>query len=88
MPKKQNRSVNTSIIRELPPDYPFGDKLSESIADYAKRLGINQNTIRTQADTGRLPIIQQKKGSKREVNLYAIYLNARYKAERYVEMMN
>ncbi|ATM86021.1 MULTISPECIES: hypothetical protein [Yersinia] len=88
MSKKQNKSMFSPNISGLPPDYPFGDKLSESIADYAKRLGINQNTIRTQADTGRLPIIQQKKGSKREVNLYAIYLNARYKAERYVEMMN
>ncbi|MBI0277296.1 DNA-binding protein [Hafnia alvei] len=88
MAKKLKTSVIAPDIRSLPSDYPFGDKVSESLADYAKRTGKNHGTIRTQADTGRLPLIQHRPGAKREVNLYAIYLNARYKAERYVETMN
>lgn len=88
MTKKLKASAIAPEIRNLPSDYPFGDRLSESLAEYAKRTGKNQGTLRWQADTGRLPIIQRAPGAKREVNLYAIYLNARYKAERYVEAMN
>ncbi|MGO2258538.1 MAG: DNA-binding protein [Hafnia alvei] len=88
MSKKLKKSAVAPDIRALPSDYPFGDRLSESLADYARRIGRNKGTIRTQADTGRLPLIQSRPGAKREVNLYAVYLLARYKAERYVEMMN
>ncbi len=88
MVKKLKKNAFVPDIAKFPLDYPFGDKLSESIAEYAVRTGKNAGTLRWQADTGRLPIIQRQPGAKREVNLYAIYLNTRYKAERYVEMMN
>ncbi|WP_279050064.1 DNA-binding protein [Cedecea davisae] len=88
MTRKLKKSAVTPAVSKLPNDYPFGDKLSESLAEYAARTGKNKGTLRWQADTGRLPIIQRQPGAKREVNLYAIYLNARYKAERYVEAMN
>lgn len=88
MTRKQKISKVAPDIRALPSDYPYGDRLSESISDYAKRIGINKQTIRSRVDAGHIPIIQRRKRARREVNLYAIYLNARYKAERYVSEMN
>ena len=85
-----NRQKKVIGVREdrLPSDYPFGDLLEESISDYARRIGKNPQTIRTQADTGTLPILQAKPGAKRRVNLYAIYLNAKRHAEKFVERMS
>lgn len=89
MPKKLKTSVITGSERsQLPSDYPFGNRVSESLADYAKRMGVSVGAMRTRADRGMLPILQAAPGKKREVNLYAIYMNARYKGERYTEMMN
>ncbi len=88
MSKKQKSTKVAPDIRALPSDYPFGDRVSESITEYAKRIGANPQTVRSRADAGNIPIIQRRPGAKREVNLYAIYLNARYKAERYVEAVN
>ncbi|MFN1130421.1 DNA-binding protein [Lelliottia nimipressuralis] len=89
MPKKLKTSVITgSESSQLPSDYPFGNRVSESLADYAKRMGVSVGAMRTRADRGMLPILQAAPGKKREVNLYAIYMNARYKGERYTEMMN
>lgn len=68
------------------PHYPFGDLVSEPLADYAARTGKKVNTIRKQADRGHLPILQTRPGAPREVNLYALYLQARHQAERYVTM--
>lgn len=77
--------VPTDVSR-LPADYPFGDRLSESLSDYALREKANINTIRRRADRGQLPILQSGKRGHRRVNLYALYLQARYQAERYVTM--
>lgn len=89
MPKKLKSSMkNTPACGQLPNDYPFGNRVSESLADYAKRMGVSVGAMRTRADRGMLPILQAAPGKKREVNLYAIYMNARYKGERYTEMMN
>ncbi|HDR2795150.1 DNA-binding protein [Lelliottia sp. JS-SCA-14] len=89
MPKKLKTSVNSApTAGNLPGDYPFGNRVSESLADYAKRMGVSVGAMRTRADRGMLPILQAAPGKKREVNLYAIYMNARYKGERYTEMMN
>ncbi len=86
----KNRQKKVTGVREnqLPADYPFGDLLEESISDYALRIGKNKQTIRTQADTGALPILQVRPGAKRRVNLYAIYLNAKRHAEKFVERMS
>ncbi|MBF9817797.1 DNA-binding protein [Enterobacter roggenkampii] len=89
MTKKLENSLDSaSSGSKLPHDYPFGDRVSESIADYAKRMGVSVGAMRNRADRGTIPIIQPGPGKKREVNLYAIYMNARYKGERYTEMMN
>ncbi|HGM7152985.1 TPA: DNA-binding protein [Serratia marcescens] len=85
----KNRQKKVIGVREnqLPADYPFGDLLEESISDYARRIGKNPQTIRTQAHTGALPILQARPGAKRRVNLYAIYLNAKRHAEKFVAHM-
>jgi Zn-dependent peptidase ImmA (M78 family) len=89
MPKKLKISVDTlEASSPLPNDYPFGNRVSESLADYAKRMGVSVVAIRARADRGLIPILQAAPGKKREVNLYAIYMNARYKGEKYTEMMN
>lgn len=88
MSRKLKNAKVAPDIRALPSDYPFGDRVSESISEYARRIGANPQTVRSRADAGHLPIIQSRPGAKREVNLYALYLNARYKAERYVEAVN
>lgn len=85
MSKSRQKKVIGVRENQLPADYPFGDLLEESISDYAKRIGKNPQTIRTQADTGALPILQTRPGAKRRVNLYAIYLNAKRHAEKFVE---
>ncbi|WP_433587216.1 DNA-binding protein [Providencia alcalifaciens] len=85
---KKRKQVRAEVIYMpvvMPPDYPYGDKVTESISDYAQRIGARKNTIRTQCDNGVLPIIQRKKGTKREVNLYALYLRAKYKAEQFIK---
>ncbi|HIE1063576.1 TPA: DNA-binding protein [Serratia marcescens] len=87
MSKNRQKKVIVPRGSQLPADYPFGELLEESISEYARRIGKNPQTIRTQADTGALPILQAKKGAKRRVNLYAIYLNAKRNAEKYVERM-
>lgn len=69
----------------IPSDYPFGDKLSEPINDYAKRIGQNPKTVRTRCDVGDLPVIQRKKRGRREVNLYALYLIAKKEAEKFLK---
>ncbi|WP_231039903.1 DNA-binding protein [Proteus alimentorum] len=84
---KKRKAVQPEVICVpviMPPDYPYGDKVSEPISAYAKRIGIKHETVRTQCDKGILPIIQRKKGTKREVNLYALYLRAKYKAEQFI----
>lgn len=85
----KNRQKKLMHVRgeDLPSDYPYGDILEESISDYARRIGKNKHTVRTQADVGDLPILQTRPGAKRRVNLYAIYLNAKRNAERYVDRM-
>lgn len=87
MGRKQKIAAVAPDIRSLPSDYPYGDRISESIADYAKRIGVNKQTVRSRVDAGHLPIIQSRRRAKREINLYALYLNARYKAERFVQAM-
>lgn len=84
---KSKRIQIPSDVSQLPGDYPFGDTLFESLAAYAKRVGKKVNTIRRQADRGMLPT-RQISGQRghREVNLYALYLEARYQAERYVTL--
>lgn len=81
---KSNPVQIPSDVSQLPSDYPFGDRLFESLADYAHRVGKKVNTIRKQADRGRLITRRLGKGRHREVNLYAIYLEARTQAEHHV----
>lgn len=88
MSKNQQKKVIGVRANQLPADYPFGDLVEESISDYAKRIGKNPQTVRTQADVGSLPILQDRPGAKRRVNLYAIYLRAKRSAEKYVERMS
>ncbi|USN89304.1 MULTISPECIES: DNA-binding protein [Serratia] len=76
MSKNQQKKMIGVRANQLPADYPFGDLVEESISDYAKRIGKNAQTVRTQADVGSLPILQDRPGGKRRVNLYAIYLRA------------
>ncbi|EKN3970328.1 DNA-binding protein [Yersinia enterocolitica] len=74
----------------MPSDYPYWDDLgnpllSESIEAYAKRIGKNPQTTRWNCDVGNIPVIQLKKGGKRSVNLYAIYLLTKRGAEEFVK---
>jgi hypothetical protein len=87
MNKNRQKKVIGVRDNQLPADYPFDGMVEESISDYAQRIGKNPQTIRTQADVGSLPILQDKPGGKRRVNLYAIYLRAKRSAEKYVELM-
>ncbi|WGL95096.1 DNA-binding protein [Arsenophonus nasoniae] len=82
--RKPIKPDRTCIPVIFPSDYPYGDKVSEPISVYAQRIGVKQGTVRTQCDNGTLPIIQRKRGAKREVNLYALYLRAKYKAEEFI----
>lgn len=85
---KRNDPDKQKILRApgaIPSDYPFGDKLSEPINEYAKRIGQNPKTVRTRCDVGDLPIIQRKKRGRREVNLYALYLVAKRNAEKFLK---
>ncbi|MUG28240.1 DNA-binding protein [Aeromonas salmonicida] len=75
-----------SDVSKLPLDYPFGNRVSESLEEYAKRQGMSIGAIKKRADRGQLPILQDGPGAPREVNLYALFLQARYQAERYVTM--
>lgn len=75
-----------SDVSQLPLDYPFGNRVSESLEEYAKRQGMSIGAIKKRADRGQLPILQDGPGAPREVNLYALFLQARYQAERYVAM--
>ena len=75
-----------SDVSQLPLDYPFGNRVSESLKEYADRQGISLDAVKTRADRGQLPILQDGPGAPREVNLYALFLQARYQAERYVTM--
>lgn len=86
MASKSKRIHIPSDVSELPSDYPFGDRISESLADYAQRQGEKINTIRKRADRGQLPVLQDARRGHRRVNLYALYLQARYQAERFVTM--
>lgn len=86
MATKSKRILIPSDVSELPSDYPFGDRISESLSDYALRQGEKVNTIRKRADRGQLPVLQDGKRGRRHVNLYALYLQARYQAERFVTM--
>lgn len=86
--KSENVLDSASAGSKMPHDYPFGNRVSESLADYAERMGVSVAAMRNRADRGTIPIIQAGPGKKREVNLYAIYLNARRKGERYAEMMD
>lgn len=88
MSKNRQKKVIGVRDNQLPTDYPFGDLLEESISDYALRIGKNPQTVRTQADVGSLPILQDRPGGKRRVNLYAIYLRAKRNAEKFVERMS
>lgn len=87
MTRKPKIPAISPDIRSLPSDYPYGDRLTESIADYAKRIGVNKQTVRSRADAGKIPIRQDRPGAKREVNLYALYLLARYEAEYFIQSM-
>ncbi|ETT06040.1 MULTISPECIES: DNA-binding protein [Providencia] len=85
---KKRKQIKPNVICVpvvMPPDYPYGDKVSEPISAYAERIGAKKATIRTQCDNGVLPIIQRRKGAKREINLYALYLRAKYKAEQFIK---
>ncbi|WP_324044018.1 DNA-binding protein [Aeromonas dhakensis] len=73
-------------VSQLPLDYPFGNRVSESLEEYAKRQGMSIGAIKKRADRGQLPILQDGPGAPREVNLYALFLQARYQAERFVTM--
>ncbi|HAT05525.1 MAG TPA: DNA-binding protein [Aeromonas salmonicida] len=75
-----------SDVSQLPLDYPFGNRVSESLEEYAKRQGMSIGAIKKRADRGQLPILQDGPGAPREVNLYALFLQARYQAERFVTM--
>lgn len=74
-----------SDVSQLPLDYPFGNRVSESLEEYAKRQGLTIGAVKKRADRGQLPILQDGPGAPREVNLY-LFLQARYQAERYVTM--
>ncbi|AVZ00333.1 DNA-binding protein [Lelliottia sp. WB101] len=75
-------------IADLPRDYPFGNRVSESLAEHAKRIGISRGAMRNRADRGTVPIIQSGPKKKREVNLYAIYMDAHQKGVRYTLAAN
>ncbi|MNE40181.1 hypothetical protein D3C80_1341780 [compost metagenome] len=75
-----------SDVSQLPLDYPFGNRVSESLEEYAKRQGMSLGAIKKRADRGQLPILQDGPGAPREVNLFALYMQARYQGERYVTM--
>ncbi|MFQ2499063.1 DNA-binding protein [Aeromonas caviae] len=75
-----------SDVSQLPLDYPFGNRVSESLEEYAKRQGLTIGAVKKRADRGQLPILQDGPGAPREVNLFALYMQARYQAERYVTM--
>ena len=71
--------------------YPYRDEhglpvLEESLEDYAKRTNQALNTVKKQVDRAQIPINQHKKGGKRTVNLYAIFLKTIRNAEKYVLM--
>lgn len=87
MSKNRQKKVIGARESNMPADYPYGDLLEESLSDYAKRIGKNKQTVRWHADQGNLPILQTRPGAKRRVNLYAIYLNAKRHAEKYVARM-
>ncbi|THD47005.1 DNA-binding protein [Enterobacteriaceae bacterium ML5] len=88
MAKKLKTTSSVPNPALVPGDYPFGDRVTESIADYAKRMGVSVTAIRRRVDRGSIPVVQSSPGAIREINLYAIFLNAKYKAERYAQMMN
>lgn len=75
-----------SDVSQLPLDYPFGNRVSESLEEYTKRQGLTIGAVKKRADRGQLPILQDGPGAPREVNLFALYMQARYQAERYVTM--
>lgn len=92
MAPKSKRILISSDVSQLPTDYPFFSRetgkaiVSESLVDYAARQGVAINTIRKRADRGQLPVLQDGKRGHRSVNLYALYMQARYQAERFVTM--
>ncbi len=81
MARNARRATTPPEIRDLPGEYPFGEKTHETLRQYAERTGLSLKAVQHQADNGTIPIIQKKPRSKRYVNLVAVYLNARYKAE-------
>ncbi|MGP4883756.1 hypothetical protein ACTXQV_72030, partial [Klebsiella pneumoniae] len=62
MARNARRATTPPEIRDLPGDYPFGDRVSESLADYAKRTGLTLKIIPLEeletygADDSRLPM--------------------------------
>lgn len=84
MPNKVKSSVNDMPdIADLPRDYPFGNRVSEPLADHAKRIGISIGAMRNRANRGTVPLIQSGPKKKREVNLYAIYMDAHHRGVCY-----
>ena len=45
-----------SDVSQLPLDYPFGNRVSESLEEYAKRQGLTVGAVKKRADRGQLPI--------------------------------
>ncbi|AMQ44838.1 hypothetical protein AMS64_22020 [Aeromonas veronii] len=75
-------------MSELPADYPFGGRISETVRQFAERQGVKLTTMRSRVNRGEYPIIQRKKGGRREINLWALYLEAKHNAKRYMGMVD
>lgn len=70
--------------------YPYRDEqgypvLDESFEEYAKRTNQSVIAVKRQADRLKIPVIQDGRGSRRRVNLYALFLKTIRSAERYVK---
>lgn len=90
MPKLLNTHGEIDIEKLLPL-YPYRDKegkpvLKESLEDYARRTKQSLRAVQGQADRNSIPVMQNQRYEKREVNLYALFLKTIRHAEKYVKM--
>ena len=51
-----------SDVSQLPLDYPFGDRVSESLEEYAKRQGLTIGAVKKRADRGQLAHFARRPG--------------------------
>lgn len=85
-PKRRAPSLHAipAGIRELPECYPFGDLVRVSLSTWAEMTKQTLKAVQHQADRGYLPIIQDRPGAQRFVNLIAVYMDARYSGMLYL----